>query len=202
MFDFRAHFCVFRSQSLVLLVQVRELGLTIFVRDFERGVTSNTSLLRQLLVLFVKLGSLVFLLSKLCLSFIKLVVQSNKFQLVALVLSLNVLHLFTSVREHDDMVDDLSTQTSELFVSLFDLLVKSLILNLELLVIDQMETLSQLFFLLEHFLLVGKSVSQSDILQTVLMNFLIFGVVLILPVFNDFLGQFFACSAVDGVHCN
>jgi len=155
---------VLRSQSLVLLVQVSELGFAIFVSNFEGGVASNTSLLRQLLVLFVELGPLVFLLSELCLSFVKLVVQSHEFQLVAIVLSLNVLHLFTSVGEHDDMVDDLSAKTSQFFISLFDLLVKSLILNLELLVIDQMETLSQLFFLLEHFLLVGKSVSQSDVL--------------------------------------
>ena len=98
------------------------------------------------------------------------------------------------------MVDDLSSQAGQLLVSLFDLLVKSLVLNLELFVIDQVETLSELFLLLEDLLLVGQTVSQSDVLQTVLMDLLIFSLVGFLPFFNNLGAELLASTTVDSVH--
>ena len=98
------------------------------------------------------------------------------------------------------MVNDFSTEASQLFVSLFNLLVKSLILNLELFVIDKMETLSELLLLLEDLLLVCKSVPQGDVLETILMNFLILGFIGFFPVFDHLSAELFTSSAMDGVH--
>ena len=53
------------------------------------------------------------------------------------------------------MVNDFGTETSKLLVSLFNLLVKSLVLDLELFVIDKMKTFSKLLLLLKNLLLVG-----------------------------------------------
>ena len=62
------------------------------------------------------------------------------------------------------MVDDLTAQAGQLLVPLLDLLVQGLVLNLQLLVIDQVEAFSQLLLLLQDFLLIGQSVSKSDVL--------------------------------------
>ena len=104
------------------------------------------------------------------------------------------------MRKHDDMVNDFGTETSELFVSLFNLLVKGLVLDLELFVIDQVETLSKLLLLLKDLLLVGKSVPQGDVLETILMNFLILGLIGFLPVFDNFGAELFTSAAVDSIH--
>ena len=130
------------SEALVLLVQVSVLLLAILVCDLERGVASDTRLLRELLVLLVKFRPLVLELGELGLRFIKLLSKLIKLLLIALILSLDELELLTSMREHDDVVDNLTTKAGELLVTLLDLLVKRLILDLELLVIDQVKTLS------------------------------------------------------------
>ena len=100
------------------------------------------------------------------------------------------------------MVNDFGTETSKLLVSLFNLLVKSLVFDLELFVIDKMETLSKLLLLFENLLLVGQSVSQSDVLEAILMNFLILGFISFLPVLDHLSAELFTCAAVDGVHGN
>mmetsp|Transcript_24306 Transcript_24306/g.30135 ORF Transcript_24306/g.30135 Transcript_24306/m.30135 type:complete len:214 (+) Transcript_24306:617-1258(+) len=63
-----------------------------------------------------------------------------------------------------------------------------------------METLSKLLLLLQDLLLVLKSVAKGDILQAVLVYLLVFSLVGFLPLLDDFLGQFLASAAVDGVH--
>lgn len=119
---------------------------------------------------------------------------------VFLVLSLDVFHLLTRVGKHYHVVDNLASETSQLLVPLLDLLVKSLILDFELFIVDKMQTFSQLFFLLQHFLLVCKSVPQRNVLQTVLMDLLILGFIGFLPFFDDFGAEFLAGPAVDSVH--
>ena len=158
--------------------------------------------MRKLLVKFVQFSSLSFLLCKLILSLVQFLVELGKLVCVALVESLDVLHLLTSVRKHDDGVDDLASQTGQLLVSLFDLLVESLIFDLELLVIDQVKTFSQLFLLLQNTLLILKSVSQSNVLKTVLMDFLIFGFVGFLPILDDLSAELLTSTAVYSVHSN
>ena len=91
-----------------------------------------------------------------------------------LVLADVVLVLFSVVRQNDHVSHDLSAQFGQLVVSLFNLLVKGLVFNLELLEVDQVETVCKLFLLTENLLLVSESVAKGNVLETVLMNFLIF----------------------------
>ena len=100
------------------------------------------------------------------------------------------------------MVNDFGTETSKFLVSLFNLLIKSLVLDLELFVIDKMETLSKLLLLFENLLLVGQSVSQSDVLEAILMNFLILGLISFLPIFDHLGTELFTSTAMDSVHCD
>jgi hypothetical protein len=90
------------------------------------------------------------------------------------ILLLNILELFTSVRQYNDSGGNLLPQFMQLLVSLFDLLIESLVLNFQLLKIDEMETVCQLLFLFQNLLLVGKTISQGNILQAELVHFLIF----------------------------
>ena len=96
-FDDSFHVRVFGSQSLVLLMQVSELSLTVLVSNLKRGVARNTSFLRQLLVLLIKLGPFIFSLSKFGLRLIKLLNQFSIFFFIFLILSLNVLELLSCV---------------------------------------------------------------------------------------------------------
>ena len=188
------------SEALVLLVQVSVLLLAILVCDLERGVASDTRLLRELLVLLVKFRPLVLELGELGLRFIKLLSKLIKLLLIALILSLDELELLTSVREHDDVVDNLTTKAGELLVTLLDLLVKRLILDLELLVIDQVKTLSKLLLLLQHLLLVLETISQCNILKAVLMHLLVLGLISLFPLL-DYLGlQLLVQAGVHSVH--
>ena len=98
------------------------------------------------------------------------------------------------------MINDFGAETGKLLISLFNLLVKSLVLNLELFVIDKMETFSKLLLLLKDLLLVGQSVPQSDVLEAILMNFLILGFISFLPVFNHLGAELFTSAAMHGVH--
>jgi len=104
------------------------------------------------------------------------------------------------VRKHDHLVDDLSSQPSQLLVSLLDLFVKSLVLNLQLLVVNQVETLSELLLLLQNLLLVSQTISQSNVLQTVLMDLLILCLISVLPLLDDFCIELLASAAVDSIH--
>ena len=61
--------------------------------------------------------------------------------------------------QDDHGLSDLLTKLVELFISLFNFLVQGLVLDLELLKIDQMETICELLLLLEDLLLVGELVS-------------------------------------------
>jgi len=62
------------------------------------------------------------------------------------------------------VIDDFAAETSQLLVTLFDFLIERLILNLELFIVDKMQSFSKLLSFLEHFLLVLKTVSQGDVL--------------------------------------
>ena len=130
------------SKLLVLVVQARELLLAVLVSHLERSVAGNTCLLRELLVCLVELGTLILGLSELGLGLLEFLVEISELLQVALVLSLDELQLLTGMREHDNVVDDLTAETGKLFVTFLNLLVKGLVLNLELLIIDQVKTLS------------------------------------------------------------
>lgn len=87
----------------------------------------------------------------------------------------------------------------EVFVTLLDFLVKGLVLNLQLFVIDQVETFSELLLSAEDLLLVSESVTEGDVLKPILMNFLILGLVMLFPVLDHLGTQLLASSAEDCV---
>ena len=115
------------------------------------------------------------------------------------VLLFDELELLTRVGDHLHVVDDLAQELLELFVSFFDLFVESLVLNLQLLEIDDVEAVSQLLFLLEDLLLVGETVAQGDVLQAVLVDFLVVRRLRLLPLVKRLLLDFLAGTGEDGV---
>lgn len=154
LFNDLAQLCVLAAEHLVLLMQALMFEFTSFEGVLERTVASNTRLLGQFLVLLVKLCTLVLLLGQPRLCQVKLLVDLIELGLILLILGLNVLHLLARVREHDHVVDDLAAEASKLLISLLNLLIQCLVFDLELLVVNQVETFSQLFALLQHFFLV------------------------------------------------
>ena len=60
------------------------------------------------------------------------------------------------MRHNDDRYSDLPGKLRKFLVTFFDFLIKRLILNLKLLEINQMETISKLFLLFEDFLTVSQ----------------------------------------------
>ena len=155
---------VLGSEGLVVGLEARELGSASLELGLERLVARDSRLLGQLLVLPVHLGPLVLLPRQFSLHLVQLIVEFGELILIAVVLGLDILHLLPRVRQNDHRVNDLSAQSGEFLVPLFDLLVESLVLNLELLVIDQVETLCELLLLLQDLLLVGETVPQGDVL--------------------------------------
>ena len=85
------------------------------------------------------------------------------------------------MRQDDHSLRDLASQLVQLFVSLFDLFVQGLVLDFELLEIYQVETIGQLFLLLQDFLFIGQLVSESNVLEPILMDFLVFQGLTVLP---------------------
>ena len=86
------------SQTLILVVQIGELRLAVFVSNFKGSVSGNTSLLRQFLVLFLELGPIILSLGQLGLRLIKFVVQFKKLNIILFVLRFDILHLLTCMR--------------------------------------------------------------------------------------------------------
>lgn len=97
---------------------------------------------------------------------------------------------------------DLLSKLLQLLVSFLDFLVQGLVFDLELLEVDEMEAVSKLLTLLEYLLLVGEAVSQSDVLESVLMDLLIFERLAFFPLFEGFLGDLLASSREHSILCN
>ena len=98
-------------------------------------------------MLFELLISLSFILAlflesrELGLDFGEVTCQALQLQLLLLVLLFNVLELFTGVGQNDDCSCNLFAKFVKLFISLFNLLVKSLVLDFELFKVDQMKAI-------------------------------------------------------------
>jgi hypothetical protein len=133
----------------------------------------DTSLLLEALVDLLKLFSVLLQFALIVLLVVQLLVQLNQLDLLDPVLLIYVLKLFSSMRQDNHGLGDLLSKFVKFFVSLLNFFIQGLILNLELFEIDQMETISELLFLFEDLLFVGKLVSQSNILKSILMHFLV-----------------------------
>jgi len=99
------------------------------------------------------------------------------------------------------VIDYFAAKASQLLVTLFDFLIERLIFNLELFIVDEMQSFGKLFSFLEHFLLVLKTVSQGDVLQTVLMDFLVLGFIGLFPLLDNFCLELLSSAAVNSIHC-
>ena len=135
--------------------------------------------------------------AKLCqldLDLVELLVEVVERSFSLLVLFANILEFLTSVRHDDDRDSDLPCKFAEFFVTLFNLFIESLVLNLELLKIDQVKTVSKLLLLLENFLAICKLIFQLNVLESILMNFRVLGFVSCFPVVDHSMTQRLVCS--------
>lgn len=128
--------------------------------------------------------------------------QLLQFELFLVVRLDNILVFLTVMRKDDDCSGDLESQLVQILITLLNLLVQGLVLNLQLFVIDQMQALSKLLLSAEDLLLVGKSISEGNVLQSVLMNFLVLGLVVLFPVLDHLGTQLLASSAEHCVLCH
>lgn len=103
------------------------------------------------------------------------------------------------MRDDDDCGHNLLSEPVEVFVSILNLLVQGLVLNLELLKINKMKTIGQLLSLLQDLLLVSETVTKGDVLQTVLMHLLVLHGFVLLPLVEGLLGNLLASSRHDCV---
>ena len=88
--------------------------------------------------------------------------------------------------DHNNLFLNLRSKFEQFFVTLFNFLVEGLILNLELFKIDKMETISKLLLFLKNFLFCSQSITQSDILKPILIDFLIMDSLRVLPLIQNF----------------
>ena len=118
------------------------------------------------------------------------------------VLHLYILQLFSSMTEYDYSCSNLLAELMQFLIPLFDLLVKSLIFDLELFEIDQMQAISKLLLLLEDLLLVSEAVAQCNVLETELSDLLVLLELALLLHLDVLLRDLLACATVHSILCN
>lgn len=87
----------------------------------------------------------------------------------------------------------------ELLISLLNLFIQSLVLDLELLKVDQVQAVSQLLLLLVDLVKIVVSVAQRNVLQTVLMHFLVLETLVHFPLLDQGVLQFLARAREDSI---
>jgi hypothetical protein len=180
-------------------IKVRDVFCPPLKVHFEVLAVDDTCLLLEALVEFLELLSVLFEFTLLSLLVVQLLIQLLELDGLYPILLLDILELLTSVRQDDHGLSDLLSKLVELFISLFDLLVKGLILNLQLLEIDQVKTIGELLLLFEDLLFVSQFVSQGNVLQSILMHFLVLERLLLLPLIELFLGDLLSCSRENSI---
>ena len=91
------------------------------------------------------------------------------------------------MRKDDHSSSDLLLQLVEFLITLLDLFVQSLVFDLQLLEVDQVQAIRQLLLLLVHLLKVIVAIPQRNVLQAVLMHLLVFDLLMLLPVIDHFI---------------
>lgn len=107
--------------------------------------------------------------------------------------------LLSVVRQNYDISDYLGFKFTQLIIPFLDLFIEGLIFNFELLKVNQVKTVCELLLLTKHFLLVCQSVTQSNVLKAILMNFLVFCRVSIFPLFNHLSIELLAIATKNSV---
>lgn len=173
--------------------------VSLVIVSLQRFLVHDSCLLLQLLVDVPQVLSVLLQLTQFSLFVVKNFVKFFQMFILDSVLLLNILKFFSRVTQNHHSSCNLFPQFVQFFVSLFDFLIQSLVFNFKLFEINQMESISQLFLFLENFLLVGQSVPQSYILQSVLMHLLILESVHFFPLVQNLFGDFFTSSTENGV---
>ena len=75
----------------------------------------------------------------------------------------------------------------EFLITFLDLFVQSLVFDLQLLEVDQVQAIRQLLLLLVHLLKVIVAIPQRNVLQAVLVHLLVFDLLMLLPVIDHFI---------------
>eukprot|EP01137_Pigoraptor_chileana_P002617 Opistho-2@41710 len=123
-------------------------------------------------------------------------VTQNGTQLGAL--DLHKLQLFFEVCKHLHSVGDLLAELQEFLISLLDLLVVCLVLNLQLLKVNQMQSIRKLLLLLELILAFSQFVSEFDVLQSHRNDFHFLPQLILLKTLHNLWRNGLSCSTVFG----
>ena len=91
------------------------------------------------------------------------------------------------MRKDDHSGSDLLLQLVEFLITFLDLFVQSLVFDLQLLEVDQVQAIRQLLLLLVHLLKVIVAIPQRNVLQAVLVHLLVFDLLMLLPVIDHFI---------------
>ena len=91
------------------------------------------------------------------------------------------------MRKDDHSGSDLLFQLVEFLITFLDLFVQSLVFDLQLLEVDQVQAIRQLLLLLVHLLKVIVAIPQRNVLQAVLVHLLVFDLLMLLPVIDHFI---------------
>lgn len=168
--------------------------VSLIVISLKGLLVDNTSLLLELLILLPQTLSILLQSAQFSLLIVQYLVEFLEVFILLSILLLDVLQLFSCVTQNDYSGGDLLSELVQLFVSLFDLLIKSLVFDLKLLEIDQVKTVCQLLLFLKDLLLVSQSVSKSNVLQSVLMDLLVLQGIHLFPLIQYLLRNLLACT--------
>ena len=91
------------------------------------------------------------------------------------------------MRKDDHSGSDLLLQLVEFLITFLDLFVQSLVFDLQLLEVDQVQAIRQLLLLLVHLLKVIVAIPQRNVLQAVLVHLLVFDLLMLLPIIDHFI---------------
>jgi len=110
------------------------------------------------------------------------VIQFISLLLKFLILLRHVLLLFPGVTKSDNSIGDFLLQLVKVFISLLDFLIKSLVLYLELLEVDQVKPFSKLLLLFQLLILIRQLIPHGNRLDPILMKLRILCRLFLFPV--------------------
>ena len=123
-------------------MKLLQLDRSIRVVVFETGLADDAGLLLELLISLSFIFTFLFESRKFRLNVGEVPCQALQLMLFLLVLLFNVLELLACVGQNDDSSCNLFAKFVKLFISFFNFLVESLVLDFQLFKVDQMKAIS------------------------------------------------------------
>ena len=153
-FDYLCQPLVILLQADDSLAEASDLIFAVVVVGLERLFVDNACLLFEFLVFLLEHLPFLLHVGQALLLLVELVVESLERIVLRGILLLDVLEFLAGVRQYHHRVRYLLAQLVQLLVSLLDLLVEGLVLDLKLLEVDQVKAVRQLLLLLQNFLFI------------------------------------------------